>query len=198
MVNYCNHLHLFFWHSLNLDLGIAMNCLQVDTYLFARNVLLLHCCLLWVCSLLRLVCGCEKLVFSATPRSTNNEKFKPELRSWGRYLYGGLLGSTGVKTSPKFARMVADRKRNEPDNTLTTSQLFCRNLRRENKMWTYLQSQQTWKKTFLKDLCLGLLSWWSLLWWPGTFLIPGPAQPLPRQQRYFSCHSSLTYKCKLF
>lgn len=61
------------------------------------------------------------------------------------------------------------RKLDEPDNTLTT-QLFCRNVRRENKMWTYLSSQQTWNKIFLKDLCLGLLSdiiWWSLLWWPG-------------------------------
>lgn len=42
------------------------------------------------------------------------------------------------------------------------------------------------EKTFLKDLCLGLLSdtlWWALLWWARTFLIPGPTQPLPRQQR---------------
>lgn len=79
-----------------------------------------------------------------------------------------------------------ERKLNEPDNALITSQLFPRSVRRENKMWTYIPSQQTWNKTFLKDLCLGLLSdtlWWSLLWWPRTFLIPGPTQPLPRQQR---------------
>lgn len=156
-----------------------MNCLQVDTCLFVRNVFLLHCCLLWVCTPLRLACGCEKLVFSTTPWRKNNEK------SWGKYLYGTLLDSTGVKASPKFARMLAERKLIETDKTLTTSQLFCRNVRRENKMWKYLQSQQTWNKTFLKDLCLGLLSdtsWWSLLRCPRTFLISGPTQPLPRQQ----------------
>lgn len=110
MVNYCNHFHLFSWHSLNLDLGIAMNCLQVDTYLCVRNGLLLHCCLLWVCTLLRMACGCEKLIFSATPWSTNNEKFKPELMSWGKYLYRTLPGSTGIRMSPKSICQNDDRE----------------------------------------------------------------------------------------
>lgn len=61
---------------------------------------------------------------------------------------------------------MAERKLNEPDNPLTTSQLFCKNARRENQTWTTLLSQQNTSETLFNDQCLRLLSgilWWSLL-----------------------------------
>jgi len=60
MVDYRNYFYLFSCDTLNIDLGIAMKCVQVNACLFVRKLLLLHCCLLCVCILPRLVCGCGK------------------------------------------------------------------------------------------------------------------------------------------